>query len=163
VPHPDPFERAARTRRTGLRLLWLSAALGTAVLASAWFGFFFGFGRTSLGLGRGSLSIVRSTRDVQQGFSWDHLAAQPPSWGWVYPRHYTFYPVAPATVEMWYLPLGASVVPVLMAGAWLLHRARRLDPALCPKCRYPLRGLTPDPASNLIRCPECGGAVRGDP
>lgn len=67
------------------------------------------------------------------------------------------YPLRP-------LPLGLTLNTLFYASLtallWLtLSRTRaalRRHRALCTRCKYNLRGLTPNPATNLLRCPECG-------
>ena len=65
------------------------------------------------------------------------------------------------------IPLGLTLNTLfyasLTAFLWLTltraRRALRIRRHLCPACTYNLRGLAPDPATNLLTCPECGNCI----
>ena len=66
------------------------------------------------------------------------------------------------------IPLGLTLNTLFYASFtalfWLslarARRALRIRRHHCPTCTYNLRGLSPDPVTNLLTCPECGSSRR---
>ena len=139
---PNPGHRR---RSLGCFLLTLALLALVPCVASAYWWFCWGFGRSSLALGRGVVGIHWQTAHSDSYFAKPAELTAVTPFDWCYfggdGRNLYFPPGSPRSSS-------SSPAPLALRSGLIARRRARTDH--CPHCGYHLRGLPTTP------CPECG-------